>query len=143
MTKKDSYMTSLLEMIVELLDIPTSHYEKAAERYHSLGEWLHRDQSTIAKLNPKVCPQGSFRYGTVVRPLFESDEYDLDLVCEILLSKAAVTQKQLKSLLGAEIISYAETHGFRDPVEEKTRCWRLNTRRRKLHCSPAAVRGPI
>jgi hypothetical protein len=113
-------------MIVELLDIPTSHYEKAAERYHSLGEWLHRDQSTIAKLNPKVCPQGSFRYGTVVRPLFESDEYDLDLVCEILLSKAAVTQKQLKSLLGAEIISYAETHGFRDPVEEKTRCWRLN-----------------
>ena len=48
------------------------------------------------------------------------------MVCEILLSKSAVTQKQVKSLLGTEIISYAEAHGFRDPAEEKIRCWRLN-----------------
>jgi hypothetical protein len=58
MTTKDSYMTNLLEMIIELLDIPTSHYEKATERYRSVGEWLHRDQSTVTKLNPKVYPQG-------------------------------------------------------------------------------------
>lgn len=85
MTIKDIYMTTLLEQIIELLDIPTSHYQKAAERYHSLGEWLHREQSIVAKFNPQVCPQGSFRYGTVVRPIFKSDEYDLDLMCEMVL----------------------------------------------------------
>jgi hypothetical protein len=126
MTTHDIFMTTLLEQIVELLDIPTSHYEKAAERYHSLGEWLHREQSIVAKFNPQVYPQGSFRYGTVNRPLFKSNEYDLDLVCEIVLCKSAVTQKQVKPLLGTEIISYAKAHGFSDPVEEKNRCWRLN-----------------
>lgn len=126
MTTHDIFMTTLLEQIVELLDIPTSHYEKAAERYHSLGEWLHREQSIVAKFNPQVYPQGSFRYGTVNRPLFKSNEYDLDLVCEIVLRKSAVTQKQVKTLLGTEIISYAKAHGFSDPVEEKNRCWRLN-----------------
>jgi hypothetical protein len=108
MTTHDIFMTTLLEQIVELLDIPTSHYEKAAERYHSLGEWLHREQSIVAKFNPQVYPQGSFRYGTVNRPLFKSNEYDLDLVCEIVLRKSAVTQKQVKTLLGTEIISYAK-----------------------------------
>ena len=126
MTTKGIFMTTVLEHIVDVLDIPPSHYEKAAERYHSLGEWLHREESMVAKFNPQVCPQGSFRYGTVNRPLFKSNEYDLDLVCEIVLRKSAVTQKQVKTLLGTEIISYAKAHGFTDPVEEKNRCWRLN-----------------
>lgn len=126
MTITDIYMGTLLEQIAELLDIPTSHYEIAAERYHSLGEWLHREQSIIAKFNPQIYPQGSFRYGTVVRPLFKSNEYDLDLVCEMVLRKSGVTQKQVKTLLGTEIISYAEAHDFSDPAEEKNRCWRLN-----------------
>jgi Cyclic GMP-AMP synthase DncV-like, nucleotidyltransferase domain len=126
MTTKDMYMRTVLEQLVELLDIPTSHYETATERYHSLGEWLHREQSMVAKFNPQVGAQGSFRYGTVVRPLFRFDEYDLDLVCELDIRKSVVTQKQIKTLIGTEIIAYAKAHGFSDPAEEKNRCWRLN-----------------
>ena len=78
------------------------------------------------KLNPQVYPQGSFRYGTVNRPLLKSEEYDLDLVCEVVLSKSFVSQKQVKNLVGDEIKAYAEAHGFHDPAKEKNRCWRLN-----------------
>ena len=126
MTATDTYVNRLLEQIVELLDIPPSYYQKAADRYRSLREWLHRDQSQVVKLNPQVYPQGSFRYGTVNRPLLKSEEYDLDLVCEVVLSKSFVSQKQVKNLVGDEIKAYAEAHGFHDPAKEKNRCWRLN-----------------
>jgi hypothetical protein len=126
MKTTDAYMNRLLEQIVELLDIPPSYYQKAADRYRSLGEWLCRDESQVAKLNPQVCPHGSFRYGTVIRPLLKSEEYDLDLVCEVVLSKLAVSQQQLKNLVGDELKAYAEAHRFHGPAEEKNRCWRLN-----------------
>ena len=75
----------LFEQIAELLDIPRSHYEKAKERYESLGEWLHRDESSVVCYSPLVHPQGSFRYGTVIRPLLKNEEYDLDVVTQLML----------------------------------------------------------
>ena len=120
------YLNRLLDFLVELLDIPPSFYQKAADRYRSLGEWLHRKESKAADLSPEVYLQGSFRYGTVIRPLLAREEYDLDLVCQIVLTKSAVTQKYVKHLLGDEIKGYAEAHSFNEPAEEKPRCWRLN-----------------
>lgn len=118
--------TRLLEEVTELLDIPASYYEKASDRYHSLGEWLHRDDSKVKAFEPEVYLQGSFRYGTVNRPLFASEEYDLDLVCELRGSKSAATQKQLKLLLGAEVKAYAERYNIKAPPEERNRCWCLD-----------------
>lgn len=115
----------LLEEIAELLDIPASYYEKACERYRNLGEWLHREDSKVKAFEPEVYLQGSFRYGTVNRPLLATEEYDLDLVCELRGSKAAVTQKQLKLLLGAEVTAYAEQYKFKSKPEERNRCWCL------------------
>ena len=115
-----------LAILVELLDIPRSYYEKAKDRARALEEWLQRDGSLIADFSPDVYPQGSFRYGTVIRPLFESDYYDLDLVCAVLLSKANISQKKVKELIGHEIQAYADAKQFNDPAEEKPRCWRLN-----------------
>jgi hypothetical protein len=116
----------LIEEIAELLDIPNSYYEKAADRYRSLGEWLHRDESKVAAFDPEVYLQGSFRYGTVNRPLLANEEYDLDLVCELQVSKSDVTQKQLKYLLGAEVKAYADRYGIKAPVVERNRCWCLD-----------------
>jgi len=82
----------LLEMIADHLDIPRSYYEKAAARHHSLGQWLQREGSTISHLDPDIRPQGSFRFGTVVRPLKDDQEYDLDNVCLLrLLNKGVLT----------------------------------------------------
>ncbi len=126
MIRDAKYMNRLLQQLIELLDIPPSYYQKAAERYDSLGKWLHREESAVAGFDPKVYPQGSFRYGTVIRPITKAEEYDLDLVCEIELGKTAVTQQQLKELVGHEIKAYAEANSFKEPAEEKKRCWRLN-----------------
>jgi hypothetical protein len=111
--------------LVEQLDIPQSHYERAADRYRSLAEWLHRKDSKVASLSPEVYLQGSFRYGTVIKPLVASEAYDLDLVCQVNLSKINVNQKQVKELLGEEIAAYANAHSFKQSTKAKHRCWRL------------------
>lgn len=126
MTTDAGNMNQLLEFLVELLDIPPSYYEMAGDRYRSLARWLHRKESKVAHLSPDVYLQGSFRYGTVIRPLLASEEYDLDLVCQILLTKTEVTQKYVKHLVGDEIKAYAEAHSFNEPAKEKPRCWRLD-----------------
>jgi hypothetical protein len=116
----------LLNFIVEKLDIPKSLYEKAAARHRSLGEWLCREASAVKDFDPDVRPQGSFRYGTVNRPLDEDEEYDLDNVCVLKnLSKSHLTQRELKDLYGKEIRAYAEANGMLKPVKECRRCWRL------------------
>src|SRR5262245_16388011 len=103
-------VVKLLDGIVDSLDIPESYYQRAASRHHSLGEWLCRPESKVAVYNPHVTPQGSFRYGTVTRPLNADGEYDLDNVVTLTMSKTVMTQLQLKTLFGAEIRGYAEAH---------------------------------
>lgn len=116
---------TLLELVAAL-DIPPSFYDKAVARYKSIGDWLCRPESSIEKYNPRVQPQGSFRLGTVIRPLAPCDEYDLDIVCELLLlTKAMVTQKWLKDALGGELRLYADAKGIKEPLVERKRCWRL------------------
>ncbi len=116
----------LFDVIVAHLDIPLSYYEKARARHRSLGLWLQRDASKLAPFDPDIRPQGSFRYGTVNRPLRPKDAYDLDNVCVLKkLGKHSLTQHQLKELYGAEVQAYAAANNISAPVEEHHRCWRL------------------
>ena len=117
---------AVLKELIELLDIPDSYYERAKARYQSLGDWFCRDESVLKPYSPTVYPQGSFRLGTVVRPVFDCDEYDLDVVCELLATKGDVTQAYLKELVGVEVKSYAKAKGVLSPVIERKRCWRLD-----------------
>jgi hypothetical protein len=122
---ENSQVNILLQAIVKAIEIPRSYYEKAAARHRSLGEWLCRPESLVAAFAPAVVPQGSFRYGTVVRPVIPTQKYDLDNVTTLQIAKTRMSQKELKNLYGAEIKAYAIAHKMTDPVEERNRCWRL------------------
>lgn len=117
----------IFEMMIDALDIPDSAYERAVSRYQDLGQWLCRDGSSSGSYDPHVFPQGSFRLGTVNRPLDQAEAYDLDLSCELKLgiTKATHTQESVKRLVGTEIESYRVARGIQAPKEEKHRCWRL------------------
>jgi len=125
MMDKAAYVNKVLEDLVESIDVPPSHYELAIERYQALGRWFHRDGSPVAELEPDVSPQGSFRLGTPTRPVFEHHEYDLDLVCRVLMTKGDTTQVRLKNLIGDDVKAYAQANNLKADVEERKRCWRL------------------
>jgi hypothetical protein len=115
----------MLEDLAEELEIPQHRYEQAETSYKSLGEWLNRPESGIRQYDPQVHVQGSFGLGTVTPPLTESDEYDIDAVCEFRrLTKLERTQAELKRLLEVEMRSYARSKNMKKPLEEHRRCWR-------------------
>jgi hypothetical protein len=118
-------VNSILQLILTEIEIPRSYYEKAVARHRSLGEWLCRPESTVAAFAPVVVPQGSFRYGTVVRPVVPAQKYDLDNVTTLQIEKTRMSQKELKNLYGAEIKAYSIAHKMTDPIEERNRCWRV------------------
>ena len=119
-------LSRFLRYLAESLDIPEHLYERAEHSYESIGNWLGGDASAVAKYEPSIYTQGSFRIGTVIKPTTDLDEYDIDLVCELNLTKQQVAQKQLKRLVGNEIISYACAHSMKAPVREGRRCWTLD-----------------
>src|SRR3954462_2188812 len=92
-----------LEDLADSLAVPESTYEKAAGSYNSLGDFLDRPNSTIRQFAPQVHVQGSFGLGTVVPPVSDAEDYDVDAVCEFRrLTKSETTQQNLKHMLGFE-----------------------------------------
>jgi hypothetical protein len=123
----DHKTRSIIEEILVALDIPDSAYEKAEARYKDLGEWFDRDESICSPFGPHIYPQGSFRLGTVVRPVTGPLEFDLDVGCRLRwgITKYSHTQKQLKELVGADLEAYRKARQIESLLEEKNRCWRL------------------
>lgn len=116
----------LFDHLLAEIDLPERAYELAEKRYTDLGEYLTREESAIARFDPHVAPQGSFRLGTAIRPL-NKEEYDVDLNCVLRkgITEKSNTQKELKKLVGRELKKYRAERNINAPVEQKRRCWRL------------------
>lgn len=126
MSKITPQSDKFIQALVDELEVPEERYAQAELRYKSFGDWTHREDSTVLKYDPEVYVQGSFRLGTVIKPTNKEGEYDIDLVCVLnKLSKTALTQEALKSLLESEVQSYRKAQGIKKPVKESRRCWTL------------------
>ncbi len=109
--------------IAQSLDIPDTQYEDAVQRYRAVGTWLGEGNSPLAVYSPIIYPQGSFLLGTVTKRWGENDEYDIDLVFELNLSKSSISQKTLKTLVGDRL---KENEVYRRMLDkEGRRCWTI------------------
>lgn len=122
MTFKEA-LDQLLAKLGEELDIPDHIYEDAVLKYEQVGEWLDVEGSALQPYKPEIFPQGSMLLGTTVRPCDDQGEYDIDLVCHLTIKKESITQKDLKTKVGARL---KEDEKINRVLEESRRCWRLN-----------------
>ncbi len=120
-----NHTEELLEDLAASLQVPPSRYEAAERSYKAVGDWLCREMSSVRNMSPEIYVQGSFRLGTAIRPISDSEDYDVDLVCELLLPKTQLTQAQLKELVGEELRAYARAHQMDKPKPGR-RCWTLH-----------------
>ncbi|WP_417394113.1 nucleotide-binding domain-containing protein [Gimesia chilikensis] len=116
-------LNDLLREIAEDLDIPGQMYEDAVLKYTDVGEWLAQEDSELSKFDPDIYPQGSFRLGTMVRPINDSEEYDIDLVCHLKIKKESTTQKELKERVGKRLEAREDLKNILKPSR---RCWVLD-----------------
>lgn len=119
-------LENILQALVASLDISESNFLIAEKRYKSVASWLERDASTVKVFSPDCYTQGSFRLGTIIKPIVDEHGYDIDFVCKLDLTKSQLSQEELKTLLGYEIELYAKANKMKSDPEEGKRCWTLH-----------------
>ena len=122
-TKQMERLSDLLGYVAETLDIPDYLYEDAVLKYEDVGAWLATEDSDLAKYSPEVYPQGSFRLGTMIKPLSDNDDYDIDLVCHLTIKKESTTQNGLKQMVGDRLKKRKDLERV---LDECRRCWTLD-----------------
>ena len=63
----------------ESLDITEKQYNALVQSYGAVGKYL-QDDPELSAYDPLVSPQGSLRLGTIIQPINEGDDMDVDLV---------------------------------------------------------------
>ena len=112
-------MTNLDELLEERINITPEMEEKAENIYKETSKFL---SNSLEKYSPDIFPQGSFKLKTIIRPIQDKDEFDLDFVCLLNIAKSSINQKSLYVLLGDTL-----RKKYSEPMlEPKKRCWRLN-----------------
>jgi len=113
----------IFEVLGETLDITETQYNTAVSSYGAVGNWLAKPESPLAQYKPIIRPQGSFTLGTMIKPVCDEDDLDIDLVCELTGKKLHWTQYDLKQAVGNHLKDN-ETYN-KMPVKESRRCWTL------------------
>jgi len=116
----------VLEQLAKELDISPSKYQQAVGRFNSVKEWLDVGKYDGCVADPRIYIQGSFRLGTVIRPLKDGKEsdYDIDLVCELQARKVSCAPRNIKSDVGDRL---KENETYRKMLTpEGRRCWSIN-----------------
>ncbi|NDV15782.1 nucleotidyltransferase [Muricauda sp. TY007] len=122
----------ILEDLGKELDISKSEYEAVVKSYTAVGNWLSEETSELAGYNPRIMPQGSFMLGTVVKPICDEDDIDIDLVCKLERKPMSWTQRNLKQAVGNRL-KMKDTYdrmlkGYENGSKYKEggrRCWTL------------------
>ncbi len=134
---KKEYLSQLYNKIADELNISETMAEKAKGSYEAVGKWLGDCEPG---LDIKIMPQGSFNLGTVIKPLNDSDEYDIDLVC-LLKNGSYLSNYDVKDIVGKRL----KEHGkYRDMLDEEgKRCWTLNYDEFHMDILPATPRNIV
>ena len=118
MTEKEQMLGMLLSKIADELNITATMQEKAIRSYEAVGKWI----GDGVNYDVKIMPQGSMNLGTVVRPIDDSDDYDVDLVC-LLKNGYRLSLSQIKNLVGDRL---KEHKTYQQLLEkEGKRCWTM------------------
>lgn len=118
MYSKDA-LNDLYREIARNIDISDEMFDDAETTYKDLGKWIDAQTPDYEII---IYPQGSFALGTVVRPISNTDDYDLDIVCQF-KEHYGLNARELKVNVVKPLLSMYKKSS-RD-IEEKRRCWHV------------------
>ncbi|WP_251353849.1 nucleotidyltransferase [Hominisplanchenecus murintestinalis] len=101
--------------IIRGLDISPTLYDNAVEKYETLGNFLNEHG-----LDAEIYPQGSFAFGTVVRPSANdsSASYDLDFICQVNGSREEYSPDELRDKVES-VLKSSKIYADRLKVDDK------------------------
>lgn len=117
MMENKQNINKMLRRIVAEIEISQTEHERAVNSYNAIGTFL---DNNIPKYDIKVIPQGSFRLGTVIKPITDKEEYDIDLVA--IVDNKFTNAEDLKNIVGYAL---KESDRYSEKLEEGKRCWTI------------------
>lgn len=115
--KKEQKLGMIFNELAEGLNITKTMLEKAETAYHALGEYI---KGANDQWDAVVYPQGSFQLGTVIKPVNDEEQYDVDLV--VLVKSPHYDARALRE----EVYRILEAHGrYQGKIENKKPCIRI------------------
>lgn len=115
-------LNRLLSELADEIDITESQEGAISRAYNSVADWLNQKDTSIAKHEVQIFPQGSMMYGTAIKPIDE-DDYDIDLVCEFTKLTNGLNPEYVKKSVGKRL---SENENYRKMMQEEgRRCWTL------------------
>lgn len=130
-TDQQKQISVLLNEIGRALDVTKREYDQITTSYRAVGNYLAEDQSPLKVYSPQIRPQGSFLFGTAVRPVSEDADLDIDLVCELNKKPFYWTQYSTKNAVGNRLKASPVYGKMLD--KEGKRCWTLKYADGKYH----------
>lgn len=124
----DDYKNEIAEILENLgkqLDISESQYNAAVKSYEAVGDWLSKEGSPLYPYEPRILPQGSFMLGTIIKPVNDEDDIDIDLVCKLNGKPAHWTPMHLKNAVGDRLKDHSIYEKMIEDRDGGRRCWTL------------------
>lgn len=132
-TEEHKQFNEIFENLGASLDVPESRYDELVSSYQAVGKFLGDESSPLAPYKPEIQPQGSFLLGTMITPVNENDDLDIDLVCEFMEKHPDWTAENLKAKVGDRLKLSERYKKLLD--EEGRRCWTLLYRKNSDNAS--------
>jgi hypothetical protein len=113
---------SVIEELYKQIDITPTQYDLAKSHYEAVAKCL-----TEGDVATDVYTQGSFAFGTVIRPYREGrdTDFDIDLVAQAPDDKLIIKPGVLKQSVG-KCLTESQYHKELLDKNEGRRCWTLN-----------------
>lgn len=116
-------LNKLFLSVAESLDITETQFNNLKRSYDAVGKYLE-DDPVFKEYHPVVTPQGSLRLGTIIQPITEDGDIDVDLVYRLIGKHPCWTQKYIKQKVGDRLKGHGTYCAMLDK-EEGRRCWTL------------------
>ena len=129
----------ILEKIIENYTLSSTDFEQLKSSYEDIAKWLAKDELIQSHGDVEILPQGSLALGTIVKPIDEEDDFDVDLLAKIDSEYFKGKPKELKQIVGHRLMQHER---YKKNMTEGKRCWTIEYSNRHadiLPCIPNYV----
>lgn len=110
-------LAMIFDSLANELNITASMLDKAETAYNALGAYI---KASNEDWDVAIYPQGSFELGTVIKPLTEEEQYDVDLIIHV--KHPSFNAEQLRNAVMELLLKHGRYEG---KVENKKPCIRI------------------
>lgn len=114
----------LLADLAIRIQLNPTNYRKVVERYKTLNEHLERESSPLAGIVALLYPQGSVSIGATIASRLTTDEFDVDVVVQLLIALLSDPAEVLDTLYKA--IRGERGSRYYDCTVRRSRCVTVN-----------------